>query len=141
MTYGRSPWIDQFPKSRVPTHPRFRGDRTSDVVIVGGGLTGCATAYACAAAGLKVVLLEADRIPRALRADVALDGIMGMRAKDATIDPYRASVGLAAAAVDRGAIFFERSPVRRVTFTRKTADVHTAGGKIRTRRVVVATGM
>src|ERR1041384_8119863 len=36
----------------------------SDVVIVGGGLTGCATAYAFAAAGLKVTLLEADRIGR-----------------------------------------------------------------------------
>lgn len=35
---------------------------TADVVIIGGGLTGCATAYACAAAGLKPVLLEQDRI-------------------------------------------------------------------------------
>jgi len=31
-------------------------------VIVGGGLTGCATAYACAAAGLRPVVLEAGRI-------------------------------------------------------------------------------
>lgn len=35
---------------------------TADVVIIGGGLTGCAAAYACAAAGLKPVLLEQDRI-------------------------------------------------------------------------------
>src|SRR5262249_21762087 len=60
--YGRSPWLDQFPKSRVPSYPRHRGSMRADVVIVGGGLTGCATAYACAASGVKVLLLEADRI-------------------------------------------------------------------------------
>jgi gamma-glutamylputrescine oxidase len=31
-------------------------------VIIGGGMTGCMTAYACAAAGMKVLLLEAERI-------------------------------------------------------------------------------
>src|SRR5204862_6447247 len=62
--YGRSPWIDRFPKSRVPSYPRFRGPLDVDVAIVGGGLTGCATAYSFAAAGLKVALLEADRIGR-----------------------------------------------------------------------------
>ena len=62
--YGRSPWVDRFPKSRVPDYPKHRGPLTTDVVIVGGGLTGCATAYAFAAAGIKVVLLEADRIGR-----------------------------------------------------------------------------
>ena len=30
--YGRSPWIDQFPKSRVPALPRQRGPLKSDVV-------------------------------------------------------------------------------------------------------------
>ena len=35
---------------------------------------------------------------------------------------------------------FERSPVTRITFGRRDADVHTAGGRIRTARVVVATG-
>src|SRR5262245_4061662 len=62
--YGRSPWLDQFPKSRVPSYPRYRGRSQADAVIVGGGLTGCAAAYAFAAAGVKVVLLEADRIGR-----------------------------------------------------------------------------
>jgi glycine/D-amino acid oxidase-like deaminating enzyme len=33
-----------------------------DVAIVGGGLTGCATAYAFAAAGIRVALFEAERI-------------------------------------------------------------------------------
>jgi len=63
--YGISPWVDQFPSSRRPDHPRFRGEHVADVVIVGGGITGCATAYACAVAGLDVVVLEAERIGQA----------------------------------------------------------------------------
>jgi glycine/D-amino acid oxidase-like deaminating enzyme len=235
--YGVSPWLAGFPTSRVPAYPRYRGSSQSDVVIVGGGLTGCVTAYAFAAAGLKVVLVEADRIgrgatasasgwistepgvsfaqlekavglraarrafqawrraaldfsallrrleikcalephdgilvarspdeairlkkeqraraaagldaplltSRAVRSDLALDAVAGLRSKEGgTIDPYRACVGLAAAAVSRGAQIFERSAVRRVTFTRKTADVLLPGASIRTNRVVVATSM
>jgi len=235
--YGRSPWIDEFPKSRVPSFPRYKGAETTDVVVLGGGLTGCVSAYAFAAAGARVLLLEADQIgrgsggfssgwisdepgvpfgvlektvglrqarrafhswrraardfaallrrhdikcglearptitaavtpeqaarakkeqkarreagldavlinARATRAAVALDAATSLRAKDtATIDPYRAAVGLAHAAADRGATLFERSPVRRIRFNRKIAEVFTAGGSIKTRRVVVATGM
>src|SRR6185295_9300913 len=62
--YGKSPWIDQFPKSRVPAFPRQRGALKTDVAIVGGGLTGCATAYALAAAGVKVTLVEAGQLGR-----------------------------------------------------------------------------
>jgi glycine/D-amino acid oxidase-like deaminating enzyme len=236
IRFGRAPWGDRFPASRVPSYPRHRKPLTTDVVIIGGGLTGCATAYAFAAAGISVVLLEADQIGRGstslsagwisddpgvpfaeaekllgLRAarggfqmwrrsaiefatllrrlnikcqleprtsltialtpeqqarlwkdrkvrleaglqapalgsrvvssEVALSPIVALRGREgATIDPYRACVGLAEAAVKRGAMFFEKSPVRRVTFNRKIADVHTAGGKIRTRKVIVATG-
>jgi glycine/D-amino acid oxidase-like deaminating enzyme len=60
--YGVSPWIDTFPRSRRPDHPRLRGELTADIVIIGGGLTGCATAYACAVAGLKPIVIEAHRI-------------------------------------------------------------------------------
>src|SRR5580765_6197750 len=60
--YDRSPWIQQFPKTRMPAYPRHRGMSSSDVVIIGGGLTGCITAYAFAAAGAKVTLLEAARV-------------------------------------------------------------------------------
>src|SRR5437899_11187397 len=60
--YGRSPWIDRFPKSRVPSYPRYRGAAAADVAIVGGGLTGCIAAYAFRSTGLKVVLLEAETI-------------------------------------------------------------------------------
>ena len=48
--YGVSPWIHQFPGSRRPDYPKLRGEHVTDVVILGGGLTGCATAQACAAA-------------------------------------------------------------------------------------------
>src|SRR3989442_14448843 len=60
--YGRSPWVDQFPKSRAPAYPRHRSLLDTDIAIVGGGLTGCATAYALAAAGIKAVLVEGNQI-------------------------------------------------------------------------------
>lgn len=235
--YDRSPWVDDFPSSRVPSHPKYSGSSQTDVVVVGAGLTGCLTAYALAAAGVKVTVLEADRIgrgatafasgwisgdpnvpfhtveaaiglraarrawqawrraaldftallkrldvkchldergsvtvagtpeqatrlrkdlkarrdagldaslltARAVKADVALDGVAGLRAKaGGTIDPYRAAVGIAGAAAVRGARLFERSPVRRLAFTRKTLDVIAEGGIIRAERVVIATGL
>jgi glycine/D-amino acid oxidase-like deaminating enzyme len=60
--YGASPWIHDFPSTRRPDYPKLRGEHTTDVVIVGGGLTGCATAHACAMAGLKPILVEANRV-------------------------------------------------------------------------------
>ena len=60
--YGVSYWLDRFPKSRQPMYPRHRGELTTQVAILGGGLTGCAAAYVFAAAGLRVALFEADRI-------------------------------------------------------------------------------
>jgi glycine/D-amino acid oxidase-like deaminating enzyme len=64
-----------------------------------------------------------------------------VRAREgAALDPYRATLGLAAAAAKRGARIFERSAARKVTFTRKTATVHTAGDILRTHRVMVTTG-
>ena len=235
--YGRSPWLDRFPKSRIPSYPRFRGRVDSAVVVVGGGLTGCATAYAFAAAGIDVILLEADRVgrgttasasgwiaedpgtsflalekatglrsarrawqgwrraaldaaallrrldvkcdlepqssltiastpdelvrlkrelkarrdagidapflnARAVSAEIALPSGGGLRGRDgATLDPYRACLGLASAARERGAQFFERSPVTRINFGRRSVDVRTAAGAIRASHVVVATGI
>jgi glycine/D-amino acid oxidase-like deaminating enzyme len=63
--YGITPWIDEFPKRRRPDFPRFRAETTSPVVIIGGGLAGVFSAYAFAAAGVKVALLEADRLGHA----------------------------------------------------------------------------
>src|SRR5437764_2865903 len=63
-TYGRPPWIDRCPPSRIPAYPRLRGALDVDAVIIGGGLTGCLAAYTFAGAGATVVLLESDRIGR-----------------------------------------------------------------------------
>jgi glycine/D-amino acid oxidase-like deaminating enzyme len=60
--YGVSPWIENVPRTRRPDLPRLRGELTTRVAIIGGGVTGCATAYACAVAGLAPILIEADRI-------------------------------------------------------------------------------
>src|SRR5262249_42300991 len=74
-------------------------------------------------------------------AETSIAGRAAIRSRDsAVIDPYRAALGLAAAAAARGATIHERSAVRKITFTRKHADVVTAAGTIRTGRVIVATG-
>jgi glycine/D-amino acid oxidase-like deaminating enzyme len=235
--YGKSPWVDLFPKSRVPAYPRHRGSIVTDIAIVGGGLTGCAAAYAFSAAGIKVALVEQGRVgrgssgsssgwisddpgvgfgaleqalglrparracqawhraaldfgalvrrlglrcdfeprgalliagtpdelvrlkkeqrarreggfeapvvnARAIAAEAAVAAIAAIRSRDgATLDPYRAALGLAHPAIDRGARFFEGSPATRITFGRRWVDVRTAGGAIRADRVVIATGM
>ena len=234
--YGSSPWVDLFPKSRIPTYPRHQGTETIDVVIVGGGLTGCVAAYVFAGAGVRVALLEADRIGRgrssaacgwigtdpgvgfgavqlalgvrtarhafqawrraaldltalirrlnlkchlepvaatvvgmtpdqaaALRrerkarleaglesawltgrmiaASTGLSSAGGIGTREgATIDPYRATIGFAHAAVERGARVYEHSGVRKITFTRRVVDVFTGDGSIRARKVLIATG-
>jgi glycine/D-amino acid oxidase-like deaminating enzyme len=213
----------------------LRGAHTADVVIVGGGLTGCATAYACAQAGLKAIVVESGRIgqgssgrsaglllpePGPAFVDIerahgrraartafdswrraALDGaallrrlnikcglepatplivatrdderrlrrefdarskaaIAGswltgrllaplsapdasgaIRMRDAfTLDPYRACIGLAAAATARRAVIVERSHVKKVKVGRKHVDVIADAGEIRAGTVIVATG-
>jgi len=60
--YGVSYWLDRFPSSRQPSYPRHRGELTTQVAIMGGGMAGCAAAYVFAAAGVRVALFEADRI-------------------------------------------------------------------------------
>jgi glycine/D-amino acid oxidase-like deaminating enzyme len=234
--YDRSPWLDRFPRSRVPDYPRQRGRVQTDVIVVGGGLTGCTTAYSFAAAGVRVVLIEAGRIGRGssgsaagwisddpgvgfaeveqalglraarrawqawrraaldfaalirrlelkyyeprpsllvaatpaeavrlkreqkarktagfdapaagsriVAAEAGLSALQAIRSRDsATLDPYRATLGLAAAAAARGAQVFERSPATGVSFTRKWVDVKTPAGALRADRVVIATGV
>src|SRR5262249_7547089 len=60
--YGRHYWAERTAPNRRRTYPKFRGDTTADAVVIGGGLTGCATAFALTRAGANVVLLEADRL-------------------------------------------------------------------------------
>jgi glycine/D-amino acid oxidase-like deaminating enzyme len=79
---------------------------------------------------------------RAIAEETALAAAAALRRRDAaTLDPYRATLGLAAAAAARGAVLFEQSPVVNITFTRKTADLHTAHGAVRAERIIVATGV
>lgn len=228
-------WLDRFPKSRRPTYPKLRGEIETDVAIVGGGLIGCACAWSFAAAGVKVVLLEASAIgagatagsegllredfdasfretaaahglrPARLlwqgmrrasldfaaalkrlqvRCDLAPEDLLrtvgrysdgardlrreyearraaglehtwvtqaaaareagveaggALRTRGASIDPYRACLGLAAAAASRGAAIHERSEVRRIKAGRKEVDVVTDAATVRARTVVVAT--
>jgi gamma-glutamylputrescine oxidase len=110
--YGVSPWVDQVPTRKRLELPRFSASAarsltgsTIPVVIVGGGLAGCCTAYALAASGIKVLLFEADRIgmggaargPGVLQAEAApsfreLDDRNGRRAARAMFEASRRAV-------------------------------------------------
>lgn len=79
--------------------------------------------------------------PRAVATALAIDTKGAIRQKGAFVfDPVRAALGMIRAAEAAGARIAERSTVRRTTFTRKSADVILATGRIRTRGIVVATG-
>ena len=229
-------WLDRVPKSRRPSHPTFRGQLDVDVVIVGGGLTGAACAASFAAAGVRVALVEADRIGsgataaalglvredfdgsfqqaaaahglRAARAlwqamrrasldfaaalrryeircdlaaldllrvaprdadavrqlrreydarraagfdhtwvtsavlarETALEAGAAIRTRGFGLDPFRACLGLAAAAAGRSnALLFERTVVRRIRANRKYVEVTTAKGALQAQAVVIAT--
>jgi glycine/D-amino acid oxidase-like deaminating enzyme len=243
--YGVSPWVSTFPDTRRPGYPRFRDLRlqkgsdarelTVDVAIVGGGLTGCAIALACATSGLKAVVLERDRIGhggagrgaglllpdpgpdfttivkahglrtgrrifelwrrasldaaaqirrlgitcglescdaatvvasggdvrelrrehdartaaglpvswalRPIEQDAGLGVAGAMRMRDAfTLDPYRALVGIAAAAKKRGGILFERTAVTKVRPGARSVELDVDGGIVRAQTAIVATG-
>jgi glycine/D-amino acid oxidase-like deaminating enzyme len=229
-------FLDSFPRSRRPSYSRQHGVIRTRVAIVGGGLTGCACAAAFAAAGVKVTLLEADRIgagatagsagllrqdldasfaaaaaghgvrtarhvwqgfrrasldfaaalrrlgiraelspqdllffsrdgaesarglqreykarrsgglecswltPRAVAVEAGIAANGGIRTKGEALDPYRACVGLAAAAASRGARIHEGSAVSRVRAGRKAVEIATAGGVITADAVIMATG-
>jgi glycine/D-amino acid oxidase-like deaminating enzyme len=231
--YGDSPWIYGFPDARRPNHPGLRGEHQSDVVIIGAGLTGAATAQACAAAGIRTLVLEADRVGEggsgrsaglllpepgpAFRAVVEAHGLRTARAMfelwrkatleaaallrrsgvqcglapldavtltheekpvrrefDARIaaglplqwltdkqvrtrlqataaaatrsadafslDPFRATLGLALAARKRGAKFAERTAVRKVKFGKDGVEITTDSAVVRAATAIVTTG-
>jgi glycine/D-amino acid oxidase-like deaminating enzyme/nitrite reductase/ring-hydroxylating ferredoxin subunit len=52
-------WLDDTPATQ---YPRLDGDRTVDVAVVGGGITGVTTALLLAREGLKVCLLDQSTI-------------------------------------------------------------------------------
>ncbi len=234
--YGIPPWLDAVPAKKRPEFPSFRGVITHPVVVAGGGMSGAMTAYACAAAGLKVILVEAERVglggagsatgmlsgeaaesfrevdarhgrraaramfgamesaPRDLATAVKRLGIKagftlapslriippnqtdkdlrkevaarhaagligaflqpgavarqtniqtagGMRMPEAGFaDPYKLTLAFLNAAIKRGARVYERSRVKKITFTRKTATAFLDGGAITTTNLVIAIG-
>lgn len=229
-------FFDTFPKSRRPDHPRLKGEIRTRILVVGGGLTGCACAASFATAGIDVVLVEADRLgagetarsagllrqdldasfqesaslhglrvarhvwqgfrraslefaaamrryginanvvpqdmvwltregadgarrlqreyqsrrdagvegswlnARALAAETGTSGGGGIRTKGDALDPYRACLGLAAAAAARGAHLHENTTVRRIRAGRKAVTVMTEGAVVTADAVVIATG-
>src|SRR5690349_24185592 len=64
LRYGLPLWLDRVPTPTRPTYPRFKAADPveTDVVIVGGGMTGCLCAWLFAQARIRVILLEAGRI-------------------------------------------------------------------------------
>lgn len=226
-------WLDRAPKNRRPSYPRLRGQVEAPVVIVGGGLTGAACALSFGTAGIKTIVLEADRIgagatagsigliredfdasfqqtakahglrasrllwqgmrraaldfaaalrrfqvrcdvapqdllilardaaaAKALRKEYqarrdaglgqtwvtaaalkrqAIDASGAIRTHASVFDPYRACLGLAAAASSRGARIFEGSVVERIRMGRKHVEVSTRHGMVHAEAVIVAT--
>lgn len=78
--------------------------------------------------------------PAALVREAAVESGGGIRTHGLVIDPYRACLGMAAAAAAREAQIFERSAVTRIRASKRHVDVLTAGGSVRAEAVVVATG-
>lgn len=234
-TRYRSPWLELFPKKGRP-YPRLTGSLDIPIAIVGGGLAGCATAYALAAAGHRVAVLEGDRIgaaataqatglmlampgtdyvalerahgrkvakalwqdtrrsaldaqttlrrlqikcglqstdailvartdaegkglkrelaalkdagldgswitASALAAATGVEGVGGLKTSGhASLDPYRAALGLVRAAAVRGAVVFEQTVVESVKHTRTGVELTAGRSKIRAGTAILATG-
>jgi glycine/D-amino acid oxidase-like deaminating enzyme len=92
--------------------------------------------HALREAGIDVAALKGAPLQR--RVGVGSFGLITHG--NASVDPYRATLGLARAAAARGAKIFEQSPVTRIRPKRRTAEINTDGGTITASKVVVATG-
>ena len=78
--------------------------------------------------------------PAAAARDAALEIGAAIRTRAVAIDPYRACLGIAAAAVARRAAVFERSVVKRIKPSARHVEITTDGGTVRADVVVIATG-
>lgn len=77
---------------------------------------------------------------RAIAAEASVAAHGGIRTKGDVIDPYRAALGLAAAAAHRGAAIHEGSAVRRIRARKKFVEIASGTGTITADTVVIATG-
>jgi glycine/D-amino acid oxidase-like deaminating enzyme len=77
--------------------------------------------------------------PGAFARETGLGAGGAIRTRGAGFDPYRACVGIAAAAAARGAVIHERSPVRRVRAGRKRVEIATESGTVHADAVLIAT--
>lgn len=79
---------------------------------------------------------------RQLQAGTALDRPAAMKVRDAfALDPYRACLGVAAAAVKRGTRVYERTAVEHVRVGRTAVELTADGATIRAGTVIVTTGI
>jgi glycine/D-amino acid oxidase-like deaminating enzyme len=89
------------------------------------------------AAGLDTGWLTGKQV----RHSIAVEGTGALRARDGfVIDPYRSSIGLAQAALRRGARIAERTPLKKVRVRKEDVEVLVEGGLIRAETVIVTTG-
>ena len=234
LRYGLPYWLAHGATDESRSFGPLRGRLGVDVAIIGGGFTGCLTAYLFASAGVRVAVLERGRIGhgsagastallmqapdrdlseltrwygarraraiwrlsrRAVRDLIttlqplscglrsatslqlatdregrtrlrrdhrarraaglggrlldagALRRRSGARAAgailvsgDGLVDPYRATVALAEAAANAGALIFEHSDVLHVTGDRSAAHLATARGRVACDHAIIATG-
>jgi gamma-glutamylputrescine oxidase len=89
-------------------------------------------------AGLEVSWLTAAALVR----EAAIDaGVAAIRSRGGgQLDPFRAALGLAAAAETRGAQLFEKTTATRIRAGRRQVQVRTGTGTITASAVVIATG-
>ena len=87
-------------------------------------------------AGLDVAALKGAALFR----QIGTSGFGLLTHGNASVDPYKATLGLARAAVARGAKLFEQSPVMRVRPLRRTVEIRTEGGMVTASKVVIASG-
>ena len=80
-------------------------------------------------------------LPNAVARQTAIESSGGMRIPDGGMaDPFKLTLGFLAAAIKKGADVYERSRVKKITFTRKTATAFLDGGSITTTNLVICIG-
>ncbi len=87
-------------------------------------------------AGIEVAAIKGPALAR----KIGVSGFGLVSHENASLDPYRASLGFARAAEARGAVIFERSPVSHIRPKRRTVEMKTPGGVVTASKVVLATG-